>query len=176
MTTITQRQADRVRLIIFDTNIWLDYYLGFRAGNAAATRLLTLANNSSCELLYAVTSSKDLFYLIAADFKRAARQNNDGALSEGDSAAASEVAWACLSHMGEIATAVACDESDVWAARKQRPLHADYEDNLVVAAAMRVKADLLVTNDELLLRHSPVATLPCEDAITYLGGDSPACR
>ncbi len=48
------------------------------------------------------------------------------------------------------------------------PLHDDYEDNLVVAAAQRSRADCLVTNDEKLLRHSPVATFSCRDAAIYL--------
>ena len=48
------------------------------------------------------------------------------------------------------------------------PLHDDYEDNLVVAAAQRSRADCLVTNNEKLLRHSPVATLSCRDAAIYL--------
>ena len=34
---------------------------------------------------------------------------------------------------------VACDQADVWMARKQRCLHEDYEDNLVVAAAQRAQ-------------------------------------
>lgn len=37
-----------------------------------------------------------------------------------------------------------------------------------VAAAMRVQASLLVTNDEGLMRHSPVATLSVEDALKVL--------
>ncbi len=31
--------------------------------------------------------------------------------------------------------------------------------NLIVAACMRMKADYLVTNDEKLLRHAPVAAV-----------------
>ena len=53
-------------------------------------------------------------------------------------------------------------------ARKQRCLHEDYEDNLVVAAAKRAHADCLVTNDQNLLKHSPVAALSCTDALAYL--------
>lgn len=52
-------------------------------------------------------------------------------------------------------------------ARKQRCLHEDYEDNLVVAA-QRAHADCLATNDQNLLKHSPVAALSCTDALTYL--------
>ena len=76
--------------------------------------------------------------------------------------------------MDEIATAVACDQADVWMARKQRCLHEDYEDNLVVAAAQRANADCLVTNDQNLLKHSPAAALSCADALAYLQALEPA--
>ena len=88
--------------------------------------------------------------------------------------AAGEVAWSCLSVMDEIATAVACDQADVWMARNQRCLHEDYEDNLVVAAAQRAHADCLVTNDQNLLKHSPIAALSCTDALAYLQALEPA--
>lgn len=70
--------------------------------------------------------------------------------------------------MCEIATAVGCDQSDVWLARKRRRLHGDFEDNLVLSAADRAKADLFVTNDEQLLRHAPVAAMGVRDAVAYL--------
>lgn len=57
-------------------------------------------------------------------------------------------------------------EADLSAA--QRCLHEDYEDNLVVAAAQRARAGCLVTNDQNLLKHSPVAVLSCTDALAYL--------
>lgn len=37
-----------------------------------------------------------------------------------------------------------------------------------VAAAQRAHADCLVTNDQNLLKHSPVAALSCTDALAYL--------
>lgn len=156
------------RSLVIDTNVWLDYYLGFRAGHRNAVELLDVANALDVTLLCSVTATKDLFYLIAADFKREYRRCHDGALSPDGAAAATEVAWACLRNLEEIATAVGCDQSDVWMARAQRCLHEDYEDNLVIAAAQRSGADLLVTNDESLVRHSPVAALTCEDALLYL--------
>lgn len=61
--------------------------------------------------------------------------------------------------MDEIATAVGADSSDVWLVRKYQRIHADFEDCMVLAAAQRAKADYLVTSDEALLRHAPVAAL-----------------
>lgn len=38
----------------------------------------------------------------------------------------------------------------------------------MLAAAQRSKATLLVTNDEKLLKHSPVAALDVRDALSWL--------
>lgn len=169
-------RPERFTSIVVDTNVWLDYYLGFREGNRDACAFLTAANSAGVNLLCAVTTTKDLFYLIAADFKRDWRNRHGGQLDEEGTATSRATAWACLQHLKSIATAVGCDQSDVWLACAQRPLHDDYEDNLVVAAAQRAHADCLVTNDEQLLRHSPVATLSCRDATTYLRAMTDATR
>ena len=44
----------------------------------------------------------------------------------------------------------------------------DFEGDLVIAAAMRGKVDYLVTNDERLLRHCPVAALSAFDMCKVL--------
>ena len=54
-------------------------------------------------------------------------------------------------------------------ATKQRALHGDFEDDLLIAAALRGRVDYLVTNDELLLRHCPVAALSVDDMFALLG-------
>lgn len=154
--------------ILVDTNVWLDYYLGFREGHERAKQMLNLANGLGASLLYAITSSKDVFYLISGDCKHAYRNAHGGKITEEASAAAREVAWSCLKSMNDWATAVGCDQSDTWLAQTQRALHDDYEDNLVIAAALRARPTLLVTNNEQLLRHSPVAALDTRDAIAYL--------
>ncbi len=89
-------------------------------------------------------------------------------VAKADAVTAAKTAWTCLSKMNELSTAVGCDRSDVWIAQKQRRLHSDYEDNLVIAATMRCNADLLITNDEELIRHCPVAALSVEDATNML--------
>ena len=162
--------AGRPKSVVIDTNVWLDYFLGFRAGHRDAVELLDLANGLGIAPLCSATTTKDLFYLISFDFKREYRRRHDGALTAEGAAAASEVAWACLKNLEEIATVVGCDQSDVWLARVQRSLHEDYEDNLVIAAVQRADADWLVTNDDALVRHSPVAALMCQDALAYLRG------
>ena len=155
------------KTLLLDTNVWLSYYLGSREDSDLAKRLLNLAVENDAQLAYAVTTAKDLFFLLAADCKRAYKTGH-GQLTEAAAATANELAWGCVRHLSELAIVVPCDHTDVWMAQKQRRLHGDFEDDLVIAAAMRVKADLLVTADKALLLHAPVAAVDVADAIKYL--------
>ncbi len=154
-------------LVLLDTNIWLSAYLSARQNHAAVLDFLTVACERDIELLYPVHAAKDIFFLIASDIKRSYRAEHGG-LPEGVGISAREIAWACLEQMGELATPVPCDLSDVWVAEKQRKLHADFEDDLVIAAAMRADADLLVTEDAKLREHACVATASIEGARKWL--------
>ena len=153
--------------LLLDTNVWLDCYLPWRSGYAAAQRLIVNAFEQNQTLAYAVPSIKDVFYMSAAEYKRAERAST-GVLSESAARAANATAWGCVNNMQEIATAIPLDHTDVWMASKQRALHGDFEDDLVIAAAMRGKVDYLVTNDDALLRHCPVAALSVSDMCTVL--------
>lgn len=159
--------GDQQPQILLDTKVWIDYYLGARPGHELARALVGRALGHDATLLYATLSSKDVFYVIASVIKRDCRAKH-GTLSDAQATAATATAWACLDNMSDIATAVGCDQSDVWLARNTRRLHADYEDDLILAAARRAGADLLVTSDEQLLRHAPVAALDVPDALAYL--------
>lgn len=153
--------------LVIDTCVWVDNYLGTRPGSGEARSLLDAAIRLDIDLLYAITSAKDVYYLVAQVLKR--EQAREGVpLTPSLVAANKETAWACVENMERNATAVGLDASDVWLAHKFKPVHDDFEDNLVVAAARRAKADYLVTNDERLLRHSPVAALSPRDMFALL--------
>ncbi len=154
--------------LLLDSNVWVDYYCPMRPRHRAAFELIDKAESLSVDLMYAALSRKDVFYLLAMRYKREAREANVGILAPADAHAAAEVAWDCIKHMSECAFAVGCDASDIWIADKQKPLHADYEDNLIIAAALRSKADVLVTGDDVLRRHAPVCTMSVEDAMRFL--------
>ena len=153
--------------ILVDTNVWLDYYALNRAGGAEAAELLGFAFSHGIKLLYQADIIKDVFYLVSATTKRIAREEK-GALSPSDATAANEFAWSAVNHMRENAFAISIGQSDVWYAAKMRSVHGDFEDNLVLAAARRAKADCLVTNDDALLRHAPVAALSVDDALALM--------
>lgn len=154
--------------LLLDTNVWLDYFLGNRPRNKETIDFLNKAQSCEAELLYSVTSSRDVAFFMESVLKNYSRQYNGGSLTEPAALAAKASAWACLEKLDELATAVGCDQSDIAFAHLQRHLHNSYEDNLVLAAAKRANADLLVTNDMKLIQHSPVPAMTTEDATRYI--------
>lgn len=154
--------------ILVDTNVWLDYFMGGRSGHDDALNFINAAIEHDVCLLHASLSAKDLYYLVSSGLKRTCRQQNGGMLTEAAATTARETAWACLESMNNLSASVGCDQSDIWVAEKQRDVHDDFEDDLIIAAAMRSNADLLVTNDEKLLLHCPVAALCPADAVKLL--------
>lgn len=154
-------------IFLVDTNVWIDWFLGFRRGHELTKKFLQDAAKHDIALAYASTSAKDIFFLIEQDCKINTRKQK-GCLSESAAMAANQMAWACIETLNELAQAIGCDGSDVWIAKKHKNMHSDFEDNLVVAAAIRAKALALVTNDEVLIKHCPVAALDVADAISYI--------
>ncbi len=148
--------------IVIDTNVWLDNYIPHRAGHADAQRLLACARSCDVQLLYAVESVKDVFYVIAADFKATVRAQA-GHVGDAEEAVAQQLAWSCVENMRTLANAIGADESDVWLAAKYRSLHGDLEDNLVLAATKRAGADYLVTGDRAFIEKATVPALTPRD-------------
>lgn len=153
--------------LLVDTNVWLDAFLAKRHGHQPAHNLMDFAARNNISLLYAAVSPKDIFFIASSTLKRELRETEENP-GEGAYQAISQIVWQYIEHMAIIGTAVGCDESDLWLARKYRSIHPDLEDNLIVAAAQRASADYLVTNDEKLILHSPVATLSPTDALALL--------
>lgn len=161
---------DRPYLLV-DTNIWLDYFIPERANHKLVLQFIQKAIEADAELLYAAISAKDIYYQFAKDRKMKARLENNGTLSPEDSHTINVIAEAVIKNLSQIATGVACDSSDIWLAQKYCTQHSDFEDNFIVTAAQRAKADYLVTNDEKLLRHCPVASADVIDAITFINAN-----
>ena len=80
--TKSPREGARLPIkILVDTNIWLDYFLGWRDMSQVALRVVGRALELGCTLAYAVTSAKDVYYLVASEHKRLERLEA-GMLSE----------------------------------------------------------------------------------------------
>lgn len=153
-------------IAIVDTNVWLDNYLADRPHAKESRAFIIQARESGVQLTYPVHCLNDIYLLIQSHLKRATRKQ--GEMSDSDAIAIRDIAWACIENMREFATAVGADESDAWKACKYRRLTNDLEDNFVLAAAERIPADFLVTNDQALLRKSTVNAYTPEDATLVL--------
>lgn len=155
-------------ILLLDTNVWLDNYIPTRPGHETARRLLRHARNNGVQLVYAVGTIKDVFYLVSSHFKNDIRSHGQ-AVGKVEALVAKELAWSCVDNMRELACAVGADESDVWLASKYRSLHEDLEDNLVLAAAERARAAYLVTSDRTLIGKATVAALTPADWLALQG-------
>ena len=151
-------------VIVVDTNVWLDQYLPARPHRAESHAFMDAALAQGVELAYPASIIKDVFYLVANEYKRIVRTET-GTLSESDAQSIQRLTWGVVDNMQEIATPVGMDLADVWLASKWRRIDADLEDNLVRAAAKRANADLLVTWDKVMLSKAVVPTLTPADAI-----------
>lgn len=165
------REPPRTCPLLLDTNVWLDYLFYDRKRHDEAFQLVDECCQHDIELLYSTASTKDVYCMAQAHLKRAHRLACGTDLSESDARAVQRFAWSCIDQMEELGTAVGCDASDMWYACRQRPIHGDYEDDLILAAVHRASSALLVTNDEKLLRHCPVAALDVADALAYIRQD-----
>lgn len=142
--------------IMVDTSVWVDSYCGWHSGWADARNLMQTAIRAHATLLFPVHCAKDVLYVVTQEYKRKTLKEENH-LSESAARAARTAALGCLRNMESIATAVGSDTSDLWLADRYLRLHADYEDNLVLAACERSDADYLVTTDKALLQHATVA-------------------
>lgn len=148
--------------VLLDVNVWLDSYLPDRPCSNDARALLSWLEERGIAILYPITAPGTVFYVVQQALKRAAKV--DGVtLRQADALAVRELAWACVENMAELGAPVGADASDFWFARKCRSLHADLEDNLVLAAAERSQAGYLITSDEALLKKSPIPALTARD-------------
>ena len=150
-------------IIVVDTNVWLDYLLGGRALHEPSKRFVVEAKRQDLPLVIPSHSAKDLFVIFQHQLKEANRADGQQP-PETAALCARQAAWAALDLIMQLAAVGPSDQGDAWIAAKHRSLHPDYEDDLVIACAMRLNARLLVTNDKALIRHSPVATLSAQDA------------
>ncbi len=161
----TPEEAASLKILV-DTNVWLDSFLGFRAGHKSAMAFLAAAQEEDALLMYPVGALQDIFAILIMELKRKTRE-----VRELDASCMSTIrrtAWSCIDALREGATAAGADESDAWLACKYRNFHWDLEDNMVLAAAQRVSADYLVTNDRILISKATVPALAPSDLTALL--------
>lgn len=154
-------------VIVVDTNVWMDYFMGSRKGNEQAVDFVEQALCLDMALVIPPHCLSTLFFILQQELK--AMNRRDGKLSDENAAlTARKAAWAAIDFVLELASVGPTDQMDALIASKQRALHDDLEDNLVIACAMRTNARMLVTNDEKLIKHSPVVTMNARNAAALL--------
>jgi len=151
--------------LVVDSNVLIDFRTMPKGNDSRA--FMTWALRHGVRLGVASHSLKDVFNVVERDLKR---QNAlaGGINHEAAGAAAREVAWATVRLLIDKLEVVGSDYMDALLATKFQPLHDYYEDNLVIAACHRMKADALVTNDQKLIRHAPVLAMKPGDALKWL--------
>ena len=150
--------------LLLDTNVILDYFIRRNERNAATMELFGLADAREDVVLYVASLSlKDAYYLLERFLKREAA--TQGRVSEGVAAAAREAAWGCVKQLLGHVLVVSVGWDEVLEACALRRVHDDFEDDLVLAAAMKADADCIVTNDARFERHIPQVSLNVEQAL-----------
>lgn len=157
------------RFLLLDTNVWIENYIGERALATKSRALVDYCIEHEIELLVSASSLKDVYYNIGRYLKARARAEGNE-ITESFASAIEQIAWGDIRNLMENVTLVPLDTSDFFEARCFYEVHRDFEDDLILAAAVRAKADYLITNDKKLLAHAPVATLTPADMLTLLEG------
>ena len=156
----------RYRFLV-DSNVWLDAFVDRSRSHDAAASFLKKARLRNIPLFTAIEVTKDVYYLVSLELKRMQRAQT-GTVTEPFANAVREAAWSCVSTMRRQSTIVAADMSDMVEAITLRADHDDYEDNLVVAAAMRAGATHIVSSDRQLQAHSPIACIGIDEALELI--------
>ena len=156
--------------IMLDTNVLVDYYLGREPGCSACKRIIELARDR--HILYASASSlKDVYYLVGSTLKRAQRIEG-GALMEDAAVACADIAWSCVRNALDVVLVANAGQTETLDAFVLRSVHNDFEDDLVLASARAIHADLFVTGDASLAAHSPVGALTPQAAAALLESEA----
>ena len=153
--------------IVLDTNVVVDYLMG-RETACSDCKQLILAHEAGRHAVYvSALSLKDAFFLVSMQLKRMERRAT-GDLSDAMAKAAKDVAWACVQQLVDCLLVVPVGRGESFRALAYRSVHDDFGDDLIVAAALHAGADYLVTNDETLLKHAPIACLSSADMLAML--------
>lgn len=159
--------SGRPQRLLLDTNIWVDNYLGVRGARTQSRELIDYCLGAGVDLCVSIPSMKDIYYRIGAFLKADLRDSGEE-VTESAARAIEQIAWQSVLNMTECATIVPMDFPDIVEARRFHEVHADLEDDLVLAACKRARADYLVTTDRKLLRKGAVATLDPTDMLALL--------
>ena len=145
-------------IIMVDTNVWLDLFIPDRPKRDDALAFFRASQGDAAELVFTLEIARAVFRYVSAEAKRWFRESQ-GELADHQAQAIMQHAWDFIDDMQRWATPVGGSPVDLWFASNLRDEHAGIEDDLIIAACMRIDTDYLVTNDEKLIKQSPVAAI-----------------
>ncbi len=155
------------RILLLDTCIWVNSQLGANRGHEEARKLIVAARKRGARLGIAPHSLASVFYIVHRTLKRMGAQLGSNPADE-SAAAAKEVAWGVVNNIMEYAEVIGADGSDARIAALHKSAHDDFEDDLIIAAARRMRADLIVTDDLAFVRHCPLPIMTAADALRWI--------
>ena len=160
---------------LIDTNIWLDYYLARGERHDIACDLIDAIEAFGANAFTAITTLKDVYYLISNELKRMSRAEGVD-ITDTVAASIQETAWGCVRNLLSIAPlVVGMGVGEAWRAISLKETAPDFEDALIISAAEKVHADYIVTADKILARRSPIPCLEARDAVDILRQSQPPC-
>lgn len=130
--------------LLLDTNVLLDYCFPSRPLHKDVFEFINQACNNGSDLYASITSTNTFFYIAALEIKNATNNVN--------ASIRNEMTYAFYDNISSLVTFVGCDESDLFIASKKRYENTDFEDNLIIASAIRLDADYIITSDKELLK------------------------
>ena len=166
-TDIPRGHEVQTATVLFDTNVWLDYFLGREGVVEDIVSLIANLRASDHTIATTVPIKKDVFYIIQRELRRRAKA--EGADASVQDAPYGEIAWAMLEQMDELSTIVPVGMREDFFARHLRSEHGDYEDDALIAAARSLGARCVVTSDTRLLARFPDACRTPAQALVLLG-------
>ncbi|MBR2835574.1 MAG: PIN domain-containing protein [Coriobacteriales bacterium] len=145
-------QINLTNTVLFDTNVWLDYFLNRNDMSQTIVELIAEIDASGCTVATTVSIKKDVFYLVPRELQRIASASNEPlSFNTTQTSAYTEIAWAVLEQMDNLSTIVPLNLREDFFARHLRAQHADYEDDALLATARSIGAQCVVTSDKKLL-------------------------
>ncbi len=157
----------KFRSVLFDTNVWLDSYMGFRRQCADASKAISLANENDLVIYYCPTSLKDVFYTIGNTLKAQMRLNGEE-VTQQRALSIREIARGCADNMSWLGISAPLGEGQVRRAMMLKGTYPDLEDDLILACLEVEGIDAFVTSDKALLGKSPVPAFTPATFIEYL--------
>ncbi|KAB7790698.1 PIN domain [Bifidobacterium leontopitheci] len=156
--------------VFLDTNVLLDHLMQRDGESGAATALLKTCVRHDIPLRCAATTLKDIAYVAEATLRRELAAKGRAEQADASSRDGAErspleretirclirrMPWHCVEQTRALCDIVAIDQETCDQAFSLRNRHDDFEDDLIVAAALRSGSDYLATSDKRLIDHFP---------------------